>query len=121
VSREGGQRSSVSSHTSIWNTPDHDITILRDRGNDVVIERMEVKIKDSTLVTREKRRVTLSELSVVLMSNHTERTSSCYFPSHSKELGVGFDEVAIPSTSCYVDVLVTLLRFGSSSKDVSEL
>lgn len=76
----------------------------------MLVERMEVKVQHWTLVARKQRRIDLRDLALVLVPQDSNGATPS-FPSQGKELGVGLDEIRIPCTACYAEVLIIRLDY----------
>jgi len=111
--------SDVGGEALLRHLSDADVAILRARGNELLVEGREVKVKHSGLVDRHKR--DLAELASLVVTEDGVDTTTGSLPEHGKVLGVGSEEVGIPASSSELSVAVALLRLGDLCKDVTEL
>merc|ERR1712137_1099374 len=110
----------VAAKTSIGNGPDTAVAILGHGTNDVIVERVEVNVQDSTLVARDQSKVG-RVLSTGLIREHGERASTTGVPDQSNEAAVCGALVAVPGALGRLHVVVERLLLGGLTKDVTEL
>jgi len=99
--------------------PDHDLGILRARGNNVIIEGMEIDIEDDSLVSIEERGLG-RELAMEVVLPDPEGASSACLPAACHEEGVGFDEVRVPGVAGGFKVVHAVFLLAACSVDVAE-
>jgi len=101
--------------------PDLGSAILRDRGNQIVVEGMEVDVEDSRLVASNEGKlgVDLSGRSGPGVDGKRATTSG--LPQDGKEERVGSNIVGVPCGTCNLQFIVALLLLEGLSKDVTKL
>ena len=92
------------------NAPDLECAVIRCRGEKMLMERVEVEIKNGARVSRDNRTACLepSDLSVRAHVHWATTT----LKRNSKELGVRFNIVLLASCGTKLQVGVALVRFG---------
>jgi len=100
--------------------PDHDLGVLRAGRHNVVIEGVEVNVKDNSLVGLEKGGLS-GELSSGGVGSNPEGASSSGLPAASNVAGVGLDKVRVPSIAGRLDVVNGKILLGSGTEDVAVL
>jgi len=112
--------SQVGSQTTLGDSPDASVTILRDGGENVVIEGVSINVQDGTLVSSNQRQIG-GDLSLSIVRENGERTSTTSFPDKTSKLVAGLDLVGIPSSLGRLQVVIAELFLASSTKNVSVL
>merc|ERR1712063_203550 len=103
--------------TTFRDSPDTTVAILRNRGDEVVVESGESNIKNLSLVSSNKR--DLTQLASLVVTEDGERTTTSSFPDRSNETVTGGDFVGVPGSSGDLDSIETVLSLFGSAENVS--
>jgi len=100
--------------------PDLGIAIFGARGNEVLVEGVELNVENIGRVTANEGDVSL-QLSGGRGLEDGEGTTTSSIPDDTNELCVGSDLVGVPSTLGGLDTVVGKLNLGSSTEDMAVL
>ena len=98
---------------------DADVAVLRARGDEVLVEGVELDVENGGLVDAHKRGV--GDLAGLLEGLDGEDTSTSGLPDETKVLGVDGHKVAIPASAGELGAAVAVLRLGGLSENVPVL
>ena len=106
--------------TTIGDSPQTTVTILRNGGDEVVVEAGEGDVEDLALVSGDEGGVT-TELSSLVVGENSERATTATLPNGSYKLVASSDLVGVPGTSGNLNTIKGVLTLLGVAEDVSEL
>jgi len=110
----------IGGETTSGDTPDLASAILRDGCNQTVVERVEVDIENSALVTSDGGHLGVN-LSLGSVGDDTERATTTALKDDGEVETVGSDEVGIPGTSGDTELIIAILLLVNLAVNVAVL